>query len=80
MLYFTCVTDAINGNWGDWSTYSSCSQSCDGGTQFRTRTCTNPPPSNGGSYCEGLNVESRFCSLNPCLGKVYDMLLKKLSN
>jgi hypothetical protein len=34
----------IDGGWSDWST-------CIDGKQ--TRTCTNPPPSNGGKFCVG---------------------------
>ncbi|XP_027060235.1 A disintegrin and metalloproteinase with thrombospondin motifs 1-like [Pocillopora damicornis] len=43
----------INGGWGEWSEYSSCSETCGGGVQYRTRACTNPPPENGGENCLG---------------------------
>lgn len=41
---------AVNGGWSNWS---SCSASCEG---TRTRTCTNPPPSNGGAFCTGFGT------------------------
>lgn len=31
-----------DGNWGSWSEYGQCSQTCGGGLQFRTRECDNP--------------------------------------
>ena len=39
---------------------SSCSKSCCGGTQSRTRqrSCTNPPPSGKGMPCDGLASET----------------------
>ncbi|MBU4334697.1 MAG: thrombospondin type-1 domain-containing protein, partial [Candidatus Omnitrophica bacterium] len=36
---------------GGWCSYGACSQSCGGGIQ--SRTCTCPPPSNGGDDCDG---------------------------
>ncbi|XP_068708266.1 A disintegrin and metalloproteinase with thrombospondin motifs 6-like [Montipora foliosa] len=51
-----CVDDGtprIDGGWSEWSEFTSCTFSCWGGVQFRTRTCTNPQPQNGGMFCKG---------------------------
>lgn len=51
----------VNGGWSDWG---NCSASCGGGTQ--TRTCTNPPPANGGNNCSGSSSEA--CNTKSCTG------------
>lgn len=56
----------INGAWTDWSAWGECSVACGGGTQSRTRTCTNPAPSNGGTECQGDAVQSQGCNMEPC--------------
>jgi len=56
---FTSCTP-VNGGWSSWS---SCSVSCGGGTQ--TRTCNNPPPSCNGNSCQG--VSSQTCNTQPCV-------------
>ncbi|KAE8592011.1 hypothetical protein XENTR_v10018627 [Xenopus tropicalis] len=56
----------VDGAWGKWSPYGQCSRTCGGGVQLAKRECNNPEPSNGGSFCEGLRVKYRSCSLNPC--------------
>eukprot|EP00123_Amoebidium_parasiticum_P007097 comp17874_c0_seq1/m.18084 comp17874_c0_seq1/g.18084 ORF comp17874_c0_seq1/g.18084 comp17874_c0_seq1/m.18084 type:complete len:585 (-) comp17874_c0_seq1:151-1905(-) len=50
----------VDGKWSDWG---KCSQPCAGGVQVRT--CTNPPPQNGGSICVGN--ASALCNLQACL-------------
>lgn len=45
---------------GGWSTYSIWSD-CIDGFQRRTRTCTNPAPSNGGKACVGPSEETQVC-------------------
>ena len=45
--------------WGNWS---ECSVTCDGGTQTRSRSCTNPPPAHGGKACVGLKKMTQDCN------------------
>jgi len=47
--------------WSDWST---CSATCGGGTQTRSRT-VNTPAANGGMACPAL-TDSQACNTNPC--------------
>jgi hypothetical protein len=58
----------VNGGWSAWSAWSGCSVTACGqsGTQTRTRSCTNPAPSNGGSYCSGADTEVQSCSTPAC--------------
>jgi len=50
-----------DGNWSPWGEWSNCSASCGAGVTVRSRTCTNPPPSNGGDNCEGSGMETESC-------------------
>lgn len=58
----------VNRGYISWSSWSVCSRSCDGGTQTRSRNCTNPPPANGGKNCTiiGPDSESQRCATNKC--------------
>lgn len=47
----------VDGGWSDFGDWSECSGSC--GIMTRRRTCTNPPPSNGGACCD--YVEAKSC-------------------
>ena len=51
----------VDGRYSDWSSWSQCSATCNNGTQQRLRTCTNPPPANGGKQCTGPGREMRIC-------------------
>ncbi len=48
---------------GGWSAWGSCSRGVCGKSGVQTRTCTNPPPSNGGAMCSGPS--SRSCNNCP---------------
>uniref|UniRef100_A0A8C8E0Y3 ADAM metallopeptidase with thrombospondin type 1 motif 2 n=1 Tax=Oryzias sinensis TaxID=183150 RepID=A0A8C8E0Y3_9TELE len=55
-----------DGNWGLWSEFGQCSLTCGGGVQFRTRTCDNPRPANGGRTCVGATFQFQMCNLEEC--------------
>ncbi|KAM3875993.1 hemicentin-1 [Diretmus argenteus] len=56
----------INGNWGPWSSWGSCSRTCNGGQMRRYRTCDNPRPANGGRACAGADTQIQRCSTANC--------------
>jgi len=60
---FSCAVDGGYSDYGDWS---ECSAKCGGGTQTRTRTCTNPAPAHGGAECVGDSSETQACNEAPC--------------
>ncbi|XP_032229533.2 A disintegrin and metalloproteinase with thrombospondin motifs 16 isoform X2 [Nematostella vectensis] len=58
---------AVDGAWGAWGDYSTCSRTCGGGVRHRSRRCENPKPANGGQDCPGSTKgEWRICNLQDC--------------
>ncbi|XP_063781355.1 SCO-spondin-like [Pseudophryne corroboree] len=56
----------VNGGWSKWSPWSYCDRSCGGGRSVRSRSCTSPPPKNGGKECSGEKYQVRICNPKPC--------------
>ncbi|KAJ8361216.1 hypothetical protein SKAU_G00177410 [Synaphobranchus kaupii] len=66
-----CITrehDAtpIEGAWGVWSPFGTCSRTCGGGIKMAVRECNRPVPRNGGKYCVGRRMKFRSCNSEPC--------------
>jgi Spondin-like TSP1 domain len=57
----TCPVDCVVSGWSGWS---SCSKSCGGGTQTRTRSVTTAPANNGAA-CPVLS-ETQNCNTHGC--------------
>ena len=66
----TLFNDPDDGGYSDWTGWSLCDKSCGDGKKYRTRSCTNPPPSNGGHDCSwfGSDKEISVCNDGPCEG------------
>ncbi|XP_057347391.1 A disintegrin and metalloproteinase with thrombospondin motifs 20 isoform X3 [Manis pentadactyla] len=58
----------VDGEWGPWGPYSSCSRTCGGGIKHTARLCDRPEPRNGGRFCVGRRVKFRSCNTGPCPG------------
>ncbi|XP_067053119.1 uncharacterized protein [Acropora muricata] len=85
VLFSSLVEGKVNGGWSGWSGWSGCAAGiCAGNQRIRTRTCTNPTPSEDGAYCEGDSSQQKDCMIdggysdwsqwslceNPCGGSV----------
>lgn len=66
MFMFVCVDVLVDGGWSRWSPWSRCDKRCGGGRSIRTRSCSSPPPKNGGKKCEGEKNQVKPCNPKPC--------------
>ncbi len=64
--------------WTTWAPWSSCDVTCGGGTQFRSRTCTDSIPADD-IICVGKPSEQQGCSTWDCPGR-YQKCLYNDSN
>ncbi|XP_052086547.1 deleted in malignant brain tumors 1 protein-like [Mytilus californianus] len=56
----------VNGGWSTWAQWTTCSSSCNGGLQTRTRECNNPIPQYGGTCCNGASSHTIKCNTVSC--------------
>ncbi|XP_038078580.1 thrombospondin-1-like isoform X1 [Patiria miniata] len=56
----------VDGQWGQFSEFTPCTKTCDGGWQERYRFCDSPPPAHGGRDCVGSDTHRRMCNEWPC--------------
>lgn len=64
MIFF--LSPLVNGNWGPWSPWDTCSLTCGSGSQIRKRVCNDPAPKYGGKECIGDAKETQFCNKKAC--------------
>ncbi|GAB1607433.1 hypothetical protein Ahia01_001026800 [Argonauta hians] len=62
----TMAECAVDGGWGQWSSWDHCSQSCGGGVRQRSRQCDTPAPKDGGAYCPGQKTMTDYCNTEYC--------------
>ena len=77
MFLFSCCR-IVNGSWSDWSSWGSCSLTCGKGIKKRSRTCTNPPPANGGLDCVGPAEQTSECNDRDCPGNILSLADKRV--
>ena len=65
----------MDGVWGAWEKWSSCTKTCGKGNKTRKRKCNNPAPLFGGQNCQGDDAEMEACNVKECPGKKYDLYL-----
>uniref|UniRef100_A0A8C6YVF9 ADAM metallopeptidase with thrombospondin type 1 motif 9 n=1 Tax=Nothoprocta perdicaria TaxID=30464 RepID=A0A8C6YVF9_NOTPE len=56
----------LDGAWGTWSPFGTCSRTCGGGIKTAIRECNRPEPKNGGKYCVGRRMKFKSCNTEPC--------------
>ena len=62
-------TISVDGGYTTWSSWDTCTVTCGGGTQGRTRSCTNPAPQYGGAACSGSSTGIQNCNTHHCPSK-----------
>ncbi|XP_078616634.1 uncharacterized protein LOC144884937 [Branchiostoma floridae x Branchiostoma japonicum] len=60
------ISCPVHGGWSSWSNFTSCSATCNGGSQTRSRNCSNPIPRHGGRTCAGQQLQTAQCNLQSC--------------
>ncbi|PIK61787.1 putative SCO-spondin-like [Apostichopus japonicus] len=64
--FYVQVYGPIDGQWSEWTAWSSCDSTCGDSSRFRSHSCDNPAPENGGDYCPGPWNETEICNVDPC--------------
>lgn len=73
-MIFVITFDVFKGDgqFTEWSSWSSCSQSCGLAVKSRRRVCGNPAPAFGGKMCIGPEKDEIYCTSNPpCPGNYF---------
>ena len=68
---------SVDGSWSKWNSWANCDVTCGGGTQKRSRSCSEPSPQYGGTFCEGDDSVERTCNKNHCPSMMF-MLIRLL--
>lgn len=63
-IYFRMLL--VDGGWGPWSPWATCSATCGGGIKTRMRECNSPQPQHGGRKCIGEANDEAGCNKKDC--------------
>ena len=66
----------VDGGFTTWTAWDTCTVTCAGGTQDRTRTCTNPAPQYLGADCVGDTSETQDCNTFNCPSMILEILFE----
>ena len=66
----------VNCSWDEFSSWTTCTKTCGGGTQVRQRQ-VKVPAQFGGEACEGGQAEQRVCNEQGC-PSTYDIVIRNL--
>ena len=61
----------MDGDWGQWGAWASCTKSCAGGEMIRIRKCDSPAPDHDGKMCPGTEQDTIACNEKLCPGNNY---------
>ena len=70
---------SVNGAYGPWSAWSSCTKTCGGGVQSRSRECNDPVPDPDGLPCVGPSNDTEACNVDVCPGSFYRLFVSPQS-
>ena len=62
-------SDPAPAQWSDWSWWTNCDKSCEGGRQKRYRVYNNPSPAPEAKTCDGEAVQINNRNGHRCPGK-----------
>ncbi len=65
--------DLSQPEWGEWSEFSACTQTCGTGVTMRNRTCQITENESG--HCVGKSEEMQLCNQQECkqIGKLFKL-------
>ena len=67
-LFVTQIIFVVPCEWDEWGEWGTCSKTCGGGLETRTRKIKQREAF-GGAPCVGNTTESRPCAMNECPGR-----------
>ncbi|KAK3594720.1 hypothetical protein CHS0354_001544 [Potamilus streckersoni] len=70
----------VDGNWGSWTSWGTCTVTCGSGEEIRTRKCDNPAPVGTGAHCAGPPADVRHCVPRDCPIDIVYCLSKSMIN
>ncbi|OPL32825.1 hemicentin-1 lowquality protein, partial [Mytilus galloprovincialis] len=65
-IYRFAIQIIVICGWSLWDSWGPCNVTCGNGQQRRRRSCNNPAPANGGTYCQGEEYDYISCTLPVC--------------